>query len=211
MVLNTAVQTIVASLPTFHLVSFSTLLGSQLYQTFIVTKVAFKNLPRGPYVNFQKHIFPVYFHGQALLLLLSAVTFPPYGPVSLVQHNSDWVPFTVSGVVSALNLLVFGPRTKRLMLNRAEQGEHGSLVDRFGPKKLADKTRDAGQGDKPREPESHDAGPQEEILHRARHVYSSELGRPGCSSLVHVEAGLSPAVSRCLSVMRYSQLELDGS
>ncbi|KAM0425525.1 hypothetical protein ACHAPT_009314 [Fusarium lateritium] len=123
MVLDTAVQTIIASLAPFHLLSFSTLLGSQLYQTFIVTKVAFKNLPRNPYVNFQKHIFPIYFHGQALLLFLSAVTFPPYGPVSLVQHKSDWIPFTVSGVVSVLNLLVFGPRTKKLMLDRVEQGE----------------------------------------------------------------------------------------
>lgn len=141
MALNTAVQTVVASLAPFHLLSFSTLLGSQLYQTFIVTKVAFKNLPRNPYVNFQKHIFPIYFHGQALLLFLSAVTFPPYGPVSLVQQKSDWIPFTISGVVSVLNLLVFGPRTKKLMLDRVDQGEQ-VFVCRCGP--ITDKTRDLG-------------------------------------------------------------------
>ncbi|RTE83962.1 hypothetical protein BHE90_001563 [Fusarium euwallaceae] len=133
MALNTAVQTVIASLAPFHLLSFSTLLGSQLYQTFIVTKVAFKNLPRNPYVNFQKHIFPIYFHGQALLLFLSAVTFPPYGPVSLVQHKSDWIPFTISGFVSVLNLLVFGPRTKKLMLDRVEQGTLDKTANLEGP------------------------------------------------------------------------------
>ncbi|KAJ4269908.1 hypothetical protein NW762_001577 [Fusarium torreyae] len=105
-----------------HLLSFSALLGSQLYQTFVVTKVAFKRLPRTPYVNFQKHIFPIFFHGQALLLFLTAVTLPPYGPLSLIEHKADWVPFAVSGVISTLNLTVFGPRTKKLMLDRVEQG-----------------------------------------------------------------------------------------
>ncbi|KAM5347691.1 hypothetical protein ACJ41O_007515 [Fusarium nematophilum] len=109
--------------PPLHLLSFSTLLGSQLYQTFIVTKVAFKQLPRTPYIAFQKTIFPIYFHGQALLLFLSAVSFPPHGPLSLIERKEDWIPFAVSGVVSALNLLVFGPRTKKLMLDRVQQGE----------------------------------------------------------------------------------------
>lgn len=106
-----------------HLLSFSTLIGSQLYQTFIVTKVAFKHLPRTPYVTFQKHIFPIYFQSQALLLFLAAVTLPPYGPFSLIQHKSDWIPFAVSSIVAGLNLMVFGPRTRKLMLDRVEQGK----------------------------------------------------------------------------------------
>jgi hypothetical protein len=114
---------VTAFLAPIHLFSFSALLGSQLYQTFVVTKVAFKRLPRTPYVNFQKHIFPIYFQSQALLLFLTAATLPPYGPLSLVQHKSDWIPFVVSSVVAGLNLTVFGPRTRKLMLDRVEQGE----------------------------------------------------------------------------------------
>jgi hypothetical protein len=117
-----------AILAPLHLLSFSTLLGSQLYQTFIVTKVAFKRLPRTPYVNFQKHIFPIFFRGQALLLFLTAVTLPPYGPLSLIEHKSDWVPFAVSGVISGLNVMVFGPRTRKLMLDRVEQGKLNFFV-----------------------------------------------------------------------------------
>lgn len=112
-----------SAIPPFHLISFSTLLGSQLYQTFVVTKVAFKQLPRAPYISLQKTVFPIFFQGQALLLLFSAVTLPPYGLRSLVGDKRDWIPFAVSGVVSVLNLLVFGPRTRRLMLERLQQGE----------------------------------------------------------------------------------------
>ncbi|TVY72531.1 hypothetical protein Focb16_v012677 [Fusarium oxysporum f. sp. cubense] len=105
-----------------HLLSFSTLLGSQLYQTFIITKVTFKHLPRTPYINLQKNLFPTFFQGQALLLFLTAITLPPYGALSLIEHKSDWIPFAISGFVSGLNLMVFGPRTRQLMLDRVEQG-----------------------------------------------------------------------------------------
>ncbi|EWG45113.1 hypothetical protein FVEG_06035 [Fusarium verticillioides 7600] len=104
-----------------HLLCFSTLLGSQLYQTFIVTKVTFKHLPRTPYINLQKTLFPIFFQGQALLLFLTAITLPPYGVLSLIEHKSDWIPFAISGFVSGLNLMVFGPRTRQLMLDRVEQ------------------------------------------------------------------------------------------
>lgn len=106
-----------------HLLSFSTLLGSQLYQTFIITKVTFKHLPRTPYINLQKNLFPIFFQGQALLLFLTAITLPPYGALSLIEHKSDWIPFAISGLVSGLNLMVFGPRTRQLMLDRVEQGK----------------------------------------------------------------------------------------
>ncbi|EKJ74914.1 hypothetical protein NXS19_008619 [Fusarium pseudograminearum] len=113
---------VTALLAPIHLFSFSALLGSQLYQTFIVTKVTFQRLPRAPFINLQKYIFPIYFQSQALLLFLSAATLPPYGPLSLIQHKSDWIPFLVSTIVSGLNLVVFGPRTRKLMLHRVEQG-----------------------------------------------------------------------------------------
>ncbi|KAF4454491.1 hypothetical protein F53441_2995 [Fusarium austroafricanum] len=156
---------VTALLPTIHLFSFSTLLGSQLYQTFIITRVAFKHLPRTPYVNFQKHIFPIFFNGQAILLFLAAVTLPPYGPLSLIERKRDWIPFAASGVVSGLNLMVFGPRTRKLMLDRAEQDSGGT--------KLCN------------------AGSQDKIFYFTCNVYSLELDWPWGSSLVHLGIGLS--------------------
>ncbi|ESU10967.1 hypothetical protein FGSG_05059 [Fusarium graminearum PH-1] len=68
---------VTALLAPIHLFSFSALLGSQLYQTFIVTKVTFQRLPRAPFINLQKYLFPIYFQSQTVLLFLSAATLPP--------------------------------------------------------------------------------------------------------------------------------------
>ncbi|KAH6896002.1 hypothetical protein B0T10DRAFT_558166 [Thelonectria olida] len=123
MALLTTLQSLFSTLAApIHFLSFSTLLGSQLYQTFIVTKVAFSTLPTAAYHNFQKRIFPVYFHGQSLLLLLTAVTLPPHGPLSMVTQKGVWIPFAVSAVAAILNFFVYGPRTRKLMLDRAERG-----------------------------------------------------------------------------------------
>ncbi|CAM1511971.1 Fc.00g094840.m01.CDS01 [Cosmosporella sp. VM-42] len=124
MALTDIIQSIVSAvsnLAPFHLLSFSALLGTELYQTFIITKVAFNELPRTAFTTLQKRLFPIYFQGQTLLLFLSAVTFPPNGPFSLVQHKGDWIPFAVAGVTSVLNLVLYGPRTRQTMIDRIHQ------------------------------------------------------------------------------------------
>lgn len=116
-------------LPPLHLLTFSALLGSQLYQTFVVTKVAFSTLPGPAYTSFQKRIFPIYFAGQSLLLLFVVVSVPPLGPVSLVAEKATWIPLAVSGAVALVNWGVYGPRTRRLMLDRVEQGMLSSWIE----------------------------------------------------------------------------------
>ena len=107
-----------------HLLAYSTLLGAELYQSFVLTKVTFQVLPRSAFTSLQKQLFPIYFHGQSLLLLLAAASVPPYGPISLVKNKSDWIPFAVAGVTAGLNLIVYGPRTKKLMIERIHQGRY---------------------------------------------------------------------------------------
>ncbi|KAI5463569.1 hypothetical protein BGZ63DRAFT_402864 [Mariannaea sp. PMI_226] len=135
MAITNLLQSLFSHLAPLHLLSFATLLGSQLYQSFIITKIAFKTLPSSAYTNFQKRIFPIYFRGQSALLLLTAITLPPLGPFSLAQqHKSDWIPFVVSGSTAALNFFLFGPRTRELMLKRVEQGRADSkTTDITGP------------------------------------------------------------------------------
>lgn len=87
-----------------------------------MTKVTFQALPRSAFTTLQKRIFPIYFQGQALLLLLVVATRPPYGPVSLVQQKQDWIPFAIAGVTAGLNLLMYGPQTQRFMVERVHQG-----------------------------------------------------------------------------------------
>lgn len=112
-----------------HLLSFSTLLGAQLYQTFIVTKICYISLPRSAFTTLQKRLFPIYFRCQSLLLLLTMITIPSQGPLTLVANKAAWIPFAIAGTTAALNLLVYGPRTRQIMIERIHQGGPGfSLV-----------------------------------------------------------------------------------
>lgn len=104
-----------------HVLSFSTLLGTQLYQSFVMTKVCHQALPRTAFTTLQKRIFPIYFRGQTLLLFITAATIPPYGPWTLKASKSNWVPFVVAGVTALLNLVVYGPRTRQIMVDRIYQ------------------------------------------------------------------------------------------
>ena len=104
-----------------HLLTYSTLLGTQLYQSFVMVKVAYSSLPSEAFTTLQKHVFPVYFRGQCAFVIFSAVTFPQ-GPAALFQTKGDWIPFLVAGITAALNLAVYGPRTSRLMMIRRFRG-----------------------------------------------------------------------------------------
>jgi hypothetical protein len=123
------VSSYLPGLAPFHLVAYSTLLGTELYQSFLVTKVCFTALPRSAFTTLQKQIFPLYFRGQSLLLILTALTFPPYGPSSLLVSKADWIPFLVAGLTAGLNLMVYGPRTRQAMIDRIHQGK-GSAIHR---------------------------------------------------------------------------------
>ncbi|KAF2631570.1 hypothetical protein BU25DRAFT_332863 [Macroventuria anomochaeta] len=104
-----------------HLFAYSTLLGAELYQSFVMTKLAYKALPNSSFTTLQKRVFPVYFQGQTLLLGLIAFTLPPQGPKSVISSKSNWIPLTVAGGTAALNLFVYGPRSQRLMIERVHQ------------------------------------------------------------------------------------------
>jgi hypothetical protein len=105
----------------YHLLSYSALLGTELYQSFVVTKVAYRALPMSSFASLQKRIFPAYFNSQSLLMLLTLITVPPYGPVSLVQDLKSLIPLLLAALPAGLNWAVFGPRTKKAMLDRVHQ------------------------------------------------------------------------------------------
>jgi hypothetical protein len=111
-----------------HLLAYSALLGTELYQTFVMTKVSYQALPRSAFTTLQKRIFPIYFQSQSLLLLLVAATAPPYGPISLTRSKWEWISFLSAGATAGLNLLVYGPRTKDLMIERIHQGTSAPAV-----------------------------------------------------------------------------------
>ena len=115
-------------LPPAHLLAYSTLLGTELYQSFVMTKVAYQALPRSAFTTLQKRVFPVYFQSQSILLLVVAATFPPHGPISIFRKRGDWIAFAIAGVTAGFNLIVFGPRTQALMIERVHQCRHYSAL-----------------------------------------------------------------------------------
>ena len=111
-----------------HLFAYSALLGTELYQSFVMTKVAYQALPRSAFTTLQKRVFPIYFQSQSLLLLLVAATIPPHGPITLTQDKADWMNLLVASVTAWMNLLVFGPKTQKLMVERVHQGMRKLIV-----------------------------------------------------------------------------------
>jgi hypothetical protein len=111
----------------YHLLSYGTLLGTTLYQTFVVTKVCYQALPMSAFTTLQKRIFPLYFQIHTTLLILTALTLPPYGPVSLIQKKKDWMPLAFATTMAMFNLVKWGPRTQTAMIDRTHQGARTAM------------------------------------------------------------------------------------
>jgi hypothetical protein len=107
-----------------HLLCFSALLGTQLYQTFIMTKVTFQTLPRPAFTRLQARLFPLYFRLQTGLLVMTILTWPPTGVFSLVMEGqkSHWIPLAVALWACVINTVLFGPRTRQAMLDLVQLG-----------------------------------------------------------------------------------------
>ena len=120
-----------------HILFYSSLLGTELYQTFVMTKVSHKALPKSAFTSLQKRVFPIYFCAQTLLLALTTVTIPPAGPFSLIGDKTALISFSVAGLTAVLNLLVFGPKTRRVMIERIHQGKFDTRTKTSAPCQFA--------------------------------------------------------------------------
>ncbi|EFX02826.1 hypothetical protein CMQ_2755 [Grosmannia clavigera kw1407] len=120
-----------SGLGSYHLLSWGTLIGTQLYQTFVMTKLAYVYLPRPQFMSLQKKAFPVPFGVALALSLTTALTYPAGSVVGLMATGSpnrrDLFFLSVSLGMSLLNLLVFGPRTISALVQRNHQETHDNL------------------------------------------------------------------------------------
>ncbi|KAF3022535.1 hypothetical protein E8E14_012386 [Neopestalotiopsis sp. 37M] len=60
----------------YHILSYGTLLGTQVFHTFINATAAFKTLERPQFAVLQKALFPAYFGMQTVLPVAIALTYP---------------------------------------------------------------------------------------------------------------------------------------
>ncbi|KAJ5146470.1 uncharacterized protein N7515_001034 [Penicillium bovifimosum] len=120
--MGTFLQTVGNLLP-YHLLSYGALLGTELFQSFINTKICYQALPMKEFINLQKRLFPIYFGTQIGLTVLTAATHPPYSLISLVRDPWSIAPLAVVGITGCLNWIIYGPRTTTASLvRRALQG-----------------------------------------------------------------------------------------
>ncbi|EDN08824.1 hypothetical protein I7I51_00482 [Histoplasma capsulatum] len=121
------------SKPQGRLHSYGTLLGAQLYQTFVGGIIAYRTLPRPQFSTLQASMIPVYFTLQASLPVVVALTYPgerPFGGrgVSglsgvLAEGNRTTAlyPLLTMFLAGLTNRLVLGPMTAKIMRQRRHQ------------------------------------------------------------------------------------------
>ncbi|KAH8807452.1 hypothetical protein F5884DRAFT_789278 [Xylogone sp. PMI_703] len=139
-------------LDSYHLIAWGALVGTQVYQTFIVTKLCYLYLPRPQFTTLQKRVFPVYFGLELALVVATAVTYPSGSLVALRNNTLDSALLGITLGMSALNFLIYGPRTTEAMIQRSHQETR---------EQLKSKEKDAGatatNGEAPVSPEMHKA------------------------------------------------------
>jgi hypothetical protein len=136
------------SLPPWHVLTYGSLLGSNLFQTFLNGPISYTALPRPQFSTLQTAIFPAYFSLQTALPVLLALTWPgekvlgignavarrAEGVQGLMksEEGNFWtalVPMAVMFGTSAINLLALGPMTTKVMKQRKHQGKVSHACD----------------------------------------------------------------------------------
>ncbi|KAL8844005.1 MAG: hypothetical protein Q9176_001700 [Flavoplaca citrina] len=129
---------ILGSLAPYHIITYGTLLGSSIFQSFIGGVVAFKCLPRAQFATLQTAIFPIYFSLQSACPIILALTYPgsstgnsllgrsslPSGYKGFLAQENRWsVAAPISAMLAAnlINLFWAGPKTNEIMRLRKHQ------------------------------------------------------------------------------------------
>jgi hypothetical protein len=120
----------------YHIISYGTLLGSTLFQSFIAGPFAYSALPRPQFSTLQQKIFPTYFAFQTALPVVLALTWPganvagkafrnDAGWRGVLETGNFWdalVPIGLMFGTGLLNMVLLGPATTKVMRERKHQG-----------------------------------------------------------------------------------------
>ena len=117
----------------YHIISYGTLLGSEIFQSFIAGIVSFRALPRPQFATHQSALFPVYFAMQTAIPVLLALTFPAERTATGISSSSIsgvldpsnrthvLTPLLLNALCGAANMLFIGPATTKCMKQRKHQ------------------------------------------------------------------------------------------
>ncbi|KAL3436476.1 hypothetical protein BDV09DRAFT_165105 [Aspergillus tetrazonus] len=112
----------------FHILSYGTLLGVQLYQSFVSGIIAFRALPRPQFSALQAKIFPTYFALQTALPVVVALTASrggqPLGISGLLERENQFsvlLPLATAFITGLVNFGVLRKLTVDTMRERKHQ------------------------------------------------------------------------------------------
>lgn len=115
--------------------SYGTLLGTEVFQSFIAGVQAYRVLPRPQFATLQSALFPIYFSMQTALPIVMAITYPGErsavgntniglsGVLAEVNRFGVLLPLVTIFATSAANLAIIGPATTKCMRERKHQGK----------------------------------------------------------------------------------------
>ncbi|KAJ5888426.1 hypothetical protein N7495_008467, partial [Penicillium taxi] len=112
----------------FHILSYGTLLGTQVFQSFVAGIVAFRTLPRPQFANLQAAIFPIYFNLQAALPVIVALTATRHGDalgfsglIAPENRYTTLLPMAAVAITGLINQVFLRPLTIKIMRERKHQ------------------------------------------------------------------------------------------
>ncbi|KAL2816786.1 hypothetical protein BDW59DRAFT_153055 [Aspergillus cavernicola] len=112
----------------YHILSYGTLLGVQIYQSFVSGIIAFRVLPRPQFASLQAKTFPTYFAIQTALPVVVALTASradkPLGISGLLEpenHFKVLLPLATAFVTGLVNFVFLRPLTVDTMRERKHQ------------------------------------------------------------------------------------------
>ncbi|KAL9625843.1 MAG: hypothetical protein Q9160_000163 [Pyrenula sp. 1 TL-2023] len=120
----------------YHILSYGTLLGTEVFQSFIAGVQAYRVLPRPQFATLQSALFPIYFSMQTALPVVLALTYPGersatgttnLGPLGVLADSNRFgvlLPLLTIFATSAANLAIVGPATTNCMRERKHQGKN---------------------------------------------------------------------------------------
>lgn len=141
----------------YHIISYGTLLGTEVFQSFIAGVTAYKVLPRPQFATLQSALFPIYFSMQTALPVILALTFPgertaigrvPPSISGVLEPSSRThvlTPLAIMFMTGVANLIYIGPKTTQIMRERKHQetkdgkksydaGEHSEAMQALNKK-----------------------------------------------------------------------------
>ncbi|KAI0386092.1 hypothetical protein F5Y04DRAFT_243339 [Hypomontagnella monticulosa] len=113
----------------YQVLTYGTLLGTQVFHTFVNSTAAFKTLERPQFAVLQRALFPVYFGLQTTAPVVLALTYPgnnlvPSSLAGVLHESNRWGVLIPLGTMCAAGLLNWAyllPETNKITALRREQ------------------------------------------------------------------------------------------